>query len=137
MSSKPNFGLLEGINAALDRLLKEHGPASDVARRAGVSSSSVSRWRREGAVIPSDGLGRLLEAMGVSLGELELLLSEINGRPLASPPADEDELPGEVIMGVFFLPERASNQGELFRQLQRFVLRYQQQRSSKSRQEKA
>lgn len=111
-----NLGLFEGLSKVLDDLLRSHPKtAAELADEAGLSSASLSRYRNGRAIPDTGALGRLLEAMGVSLSQFEGLLAGASNRVLPSQPLD-----GQVLGYLVLVDQRgnpASNIGFAHRNL--------------------
>jgi|GEM_PF-3377328 len=97
-----DLGIFEGLDQALDRLLRTRPEsATELADAIGVTRSSLSRYRR-GRGLPSVGaLGRLLSRCGVPLSQLEDLLIEARGE---SEPAPASGAPEYLPLGLLVLP---------------------------------
>lgn len=99
-----NLGLFEGLPKVLDDLLRSHPKtAAELADEAGLSSASLSRYRNGRAIPDTGALGRLLEAMGVSLSQFEGLLAGASNRALPAQPLD-----GQVV-GYLVLVDQRGN----------------------------
>jgi|GEM_PF-5843577 len=100
-----NLGLFEGLSKVLDDLLRSNPKtAAELADETGLSSASLSRYRNGRAIPDAGALGRLLEAMGVSLSQFEGLLARASNRALPT-----SALPDGQVVGYLVLVDQRGN----------------------------
>lgn len=114
MSASHQLGCFTGLPAALRRLVKRSLlPQKEIARRAGVLESSLSKYL-SGENNPTIGaLGRLVEdGLGLTLVDLAEVLQEARGEsaPPSRPTVSVDELEDQVRVLLLRLRSRAAGE---------------------------
>lgn len=130
MDVDEDLGVFEGLDEALDRLLRSQPEsAAELSEAVGVTRSSLSRYRR-GRGLPSLGaLGRLLSRCGVSLARFEELLQKVREDLPTEEPNQEEGRPAYIPLGLLVVPPedeptRPLENKDLQRYLRRLLTHY-------------